>query len=174
MLKSSFLRSLELPLINTKLYIQFIYTRNSVISAGGDDNASRFKITKTELYVPVVTLKTEDNNKLNQLLDSEFKRTVYWNEYKSKIETVTQALNDNNFEITLLDTAIPGVNILFVAGFNYNDPVGANADADRVERDSHRKYFLPRVDLPRIIMFELMEETFMTRIFLMTLANMKN
>ena len=65
---SSFFRSLELPLINTKLYIQLNYTKNSVIStaAGG----SAFKITKTELYVPVVTLKTEDKNKLNQLLDT--------------------------------------------------------------------------------------------------------
>ena len=71
---SSFFRSLELPLINTKLYIQLNWTKSSVIS----DNAgnSSFKITKTEFYVPVVTLNTEDNNKLNQLLDSEFKRTV--------------------------------------------------------------------------------------------------
>ena len=61
------------------------------------------------MYVPVVNLKTEDNNKLNQLLDSEFKRAVYWNEYKSKIETVTQLQNDINFKRTLLDTAIPGV-----------------------------------------------------------------
>ena len=74
---SSFFRSLELPLINTKLYIQLNYTKNSVISDNA--GASAFKITKTELHVPVVTLKTEDNNKLNQLLDTEFNRTVYWN-----------------------------------------------------------------------------------------------
>ena len=94
---SSFSRSLELPLINTKLYIQLNYTKNSVIpDAAG---ASTFKITKTELYVPVVTLKTEDNNKLNQLLlesesddsattpkskDNKIRRTVYWNQYKKK------------------------------------------------------------------------------------------
>ena len=59
--------------------------------------ASTFKITKTKLYVLIVTLKSEDNNKLNQLLDTEFKRTVYWNEYKSKIETITQANDDNNY-----------------------------------------------------------------------------
>ena len=77
-----------MPLINTKLYIELNYSKNSVIS----DNAgnSTFEITKTELYVPVVTLNTEDNNKLNQLLDSGFKRKVYWNEYKSKIETITK------------------------------------------------------------------------------------
>ena len=86
---SNFFRSLEIPLINTKLYIQLNWTKSSVVSnvAG----ATTFKIAKTELHVPLVTLKTEDNNKLNQLLDTEFERTVYWNEYKSRIETVTQA-----------------------------------------------------------------------------------
>ena len=86
---SSFFRSLELPLINTKLNIQLNYTKNSVISNVDADNSTTFKITKTELYVPVVTLNTEDNNKLNQLLDTEFKRKVSWNEYKNKIEDVT-------------------------------------------------------------------------------------
>ena len=52
-----------------------------------------FKIKKTELYVPVVTLKTESNNNLNQLLDTEFERFVYWNEYKSRIETVTKCFS---------------------------------------------------------------------------------
>ena len=85
------------------------------------------------MYVPAVTLKTEDNNKLNKLLlesesgdsavtskskNNKFKRTVYWNAYKSKTETITQAHNDNNYKRTLLDVAIPGVNRLFVAGFN--------------------------------------------------------
>ena len=94
---SSFFRSLELPLINTKLYIQLNNTKNSVISTADTADSTTFKITKTELYVPVVTLKTEDNNQLNQLLGTEFKRTVYWNEYKSKIETVRQAHDDNKF-----------------------------------------------------------------------------
>ena len=73
-------------------------------------------------------MKTEDNNKLNQLLDTEFKRKVYWNEYKSKIEDVIQPHNNNNFERTLLDAAIPGINRLFVMGFNDNveNPVNNN------------------------------------------------
>ena len=62
---SSFFRSLELPLINTKLYIPLNYTKNSVISTVDATDSTTFKITKIELYVPVVTLKTEDNNKLN-------------------------------------------------------------------------------------------------------------
>ena len=60
---SSFFRSLEIPLINTKLYIQLSWTKNSVISTVDGANSTTFKITKTELYVPVVTLKTEDNNR---------------------------------------------------------------------------------------------------------------
>ena len=103
---SSFFRSLELLLINTKLYIELNYSKNSVISNVVGN--STFKIKKTELYVPVVTLNTEDNNKLNQSLDIEFKRKVYWNEYKSKIEAITQAHNDNNYKRSLLDAKIPG------------------------------------------------------------------
>ena len=53
----------------------------------------------------------------------------------------------------MLDVAIPGINILFVIGFNDNvqnpagDPPVINDDANRVKRNSHRKYFLPRVDI---------------------------
>ena len=149
---SSFCRSLELPLINTKLYIQLNYTKNSVILTA--DGESTFKITKTELYIPVVTLNTEDNNKINQLLDTEFKRTVYWNQYKSKIEDAVQPYN-NNYKRNLLDIAIPGINRLLVMGFNDNveniDPDNPDDppddDVNRLERDDHRKYFLPRVDI---------------------------
>ena len=153
---SFFFRSLEMPLINIKLYIQLNYTKYSVISHGFADpgdgeavNSSTFKITKTESYVPVVTLNTKDNNKLNQLLDGEFKRTVYWNEYKSKIETITQAHNDNNYKRTLLETTIPGVIRLFVMSFHDNDALGAGNDAhitnsyiNLVERNGFTKYFL--------------------------------
>ena len=115
---SSFFRSLEMPLINKKLYIELNYSKNFIISniAG--------------LHVPVVTLKTEDNNKLNQLLDSEFKRKMYWNEYKSKIEDVTQAAANTVFKRSLLDAKTPGVNRLFVAAF-----------PDPALRNSHRRYF---------------------------------
>ena len=63
-----------------------------------------------------------------------------------------QPHNNNNLKRTLLDAAIPGINRLFVAGFNDNveDPVHDNPPVDnvnRVKRDGHRKYFLPRVDI---------------------------
>ena len=55
----------------------------------------------------------------------------------------------------MLDTAFPGVNRLFAMGFNDNvenidpaHPDRAPADNDnRVKRDDHKKYFLPRVDI---------------------------
>ena len=84
-------------------------------TGNGDTN---FQITKTELYVPVVALEHENSNKLNELLETTFKRSVFWNEYKSKIETITQAQNDNNFKRILLDNSFQGVNILFVMVFN--------------------------------------------------------
>ena len=44
-----------------------------------------FKITDTKLYVPVVTLSTEDDNKLLEQLKLEFKRTIKWNKYRSEM-----------------------------------------------------------------------------------------
>ena len=41
----------------------------------------------------------------------------------------------------LLDASFQGVNRLFILAFNNTD------DASRVQRDSHRKYFPPRVDI---------------------------
>ena len=123
-------------MINTKLYIELNYTKNSIILTIDASDSSKFKIAKPELYVPVVTLNTEDNEKLNQLLDTEFKRTVYWNEYKSKIEDVTQLPNNTVFKRTLLDAAIPGVNRLFVAAFT-----------DGAIRTNHRRYFLPSTNI---------------------------
>ena len=44
-----------------------------------------FKMTDSKLYVPVVTLSTQDNVKLLKQLESGFKRTINWNKYQSKI-----------------------------------------------------------------------------------------
>ena len=40
-----------------------------------------FTITDTKLYVPVVTLSTQDNTKLIEQLKSGFKGTIIWNKY---------------------------------------------------------------------------------------------
>ena len=43
-----------------------------------------FTIANAKLYVPVVTLPTQDNEKLLKQLESGFKRTVNWNKHQSK------------------------------------------------------------------------------------------
>ena len=51
---------------------------------------TKFKITETKLYVPVVTLSTQDNAKLLQQLKSGFKRTISSNKYESSVKTFAQ------------------------------------------------------------------------------------
>ena len=46
--------------------------------------ATKFEITDTKSYVPVVTLSTQDNAKLLQQLKSGFKRRINWNKYNQK------------------------------------------------------------------------------------------
>ena len=86
---------------------------------GGDNANNRettFKITSTKLYVPIVTLSTKDNLNLTEQLNEGFKRPVYWNEYKSKIET--KEADANNLKRFLLDTSFHVVNRLFVLAFD--------------------------------------------------------
>ena len=111
--------------------------------AGGDDNNDRettFQITSAELYVLVVTLSTKDSLNLAKQLDEGFKRSVFWRECKSKMET--KAADNNNVTRFPLDASFQGVNRLFALAFD-NTENGAN----KVERDSHRKYFLPRINI---------------------------
>ena len=52
-----------------------------------DNQCASFSINDTKLYVPVVTLSTQDNAKLLEQLKSVFKRTINWNKYQSRILT---------------------------------------------------------------------------------------
>ena len=70
--------------------------------------ATKFKITSTKLYVPVVTLSTKDNVNLTKQLNEGFKRSTYWNECKSKIEI--EEADANNPKRFPLDASFKGVN----------------------------------------------------------------
>ena len=63
---SNFWRTQEMPLINCEVEIILTWSKNCVISSATGE--TKFAITKTKLYVPVVTLSTEDNTKLLQQL----------------------------------------------------------------------------------------------------------
>ena len=63
---SNFWRSLEMGLINWKIHHELNWNKNCVMSNIAGDTT--FKITNTKLYVPIVTLSTKDNVKLNKTI----------------------------------------------------------------------------------------------------------
>ena len=85
---SNFWRALEMPLINCEINLILIWSENCVISSAAEDR--KFKITGTKLYLPVVTLSTQDNAKLLEQLKSGFKWTINWNKYNPKVSTEGQ------------------------------------------------------------------------------------
>ena len=79
---SNFWRSIELPLINCKDEFSLKCIENCVLTIAANASNANFKITDAKLYVPVVTLSTEDNVKLSKLMSEGFNRSIYWNKYK--------------------------------------------------------------------------------------------
>ena len=77
-----------MPLINCKVELILTWSNTCVIT--NSTGEEKFAITEIKLYVPVVTLSTEDNAKLLQQLKSNFKRKINWNEYESSIKTFSQ------------------------------------------------------------------------------------
>ena len=85
---SNFWRSLEMPLINYKVYLELNWIENCILSSAGD--TAKFAITDSKLNVPIVTLSTKDNTNLAKQLNEEFKRSVHWNSYETKPAKVTE------------------------------------------------------------------------------------
>ena len=113
-----------MPLINCKIHLELNWKNNCVMYAGGDNDNNReatFQITSTKLYVPVVTLSTKENENFIKQLDGRFKRSVYWNEYKSKIET--KPADNNNVTRFPVDVSFQGMNRLFVFAFDNTEMV---------------------------------------------------
>ena len=125
-------------LINCKIQLELNWDNNSVMC--NQNGEIKLKITSTKLYVPIVTLSTKDNVNLTKQLTEGFKTSIYWNEYKSKIET--KDAGNNNVTRFPLDDSFQGVNRLFALAFD-NTKNGDN----KVERNSNRKYFLPKIDI---------------------------
>ena len=110
----NFWRTLEMPLINCEIELILTWSANCVIIYTDVANQNpTFTITETNLYVPVVTLSTQDNAKLLPQLKSGFKRTISWNKYLSKPELLPQNPNLNH----LIEPSFQGVNRLFVLAF---------------------------------------------------------
>ena len=86
-----------MPLINCNVNLILIWSTNCVIVYTNVANyGATFTIAETGLYVPVVTLSTQDNLKLLPQLKSGFKRTINWNKYLSQPDLLTQNQNLNH------------------------------------------------------------------------------
>ena len=74
--------------INCKINLILTWSEDCVISSATE--ATKFKITDTKLYVPVVTLSTQDDAKLLKQLKLGFKRTINWNKCQAKVSAERQ------------------------------------------------------------------------------------
>ena len=114
--------------------------KREVAPAQGDNPAvfgnspigATFKIKNTKLYVPVVILSTEDDNKLLEQLKLRFKRTIRWNKYRSEMSNQNKTNNLNY----LIDPTFIRANRLFVLLFRNED-----------DRTSFSKYYTPTVEI---------------------------
>ena len=119
-----------MPLINCEVNLILTWSKDCVIT--NSTGEGKFKITDAKLYVPVVTLSTQDNAKLLQQLKSGFKRTINWNRYQSEPKTYAQ----NRYLNHLINPSFQGVNRLFVLPFKNED-----------DRISHSTFYLPKVEI---------------------------
>ena len=114
-----------MPLINCEIHTDLNWSKNCVILTNNEDLATTFSITDTKLYVPVVTLSTQDNAKLLEQLKSGFKRTIKWNKYQSKKSIEIP----NCYLDYLIDPSFQGANRLFALSFE-----------DEAQRSSYKQY----------------------------------
>ena len=135
----NFWRNLNIPLIDCEISLDLSWSNNCVLvgrayreNAVNSPTNVTFNITGCKLCAPVITLSTENENKLFEMLKSGFKRTVKWNKYISYISN--QAKNSNlNY---LIDPTFEKVNQLFVLSFENED-----------DRTSYYKYYVPNVEI---------------------------
>ena len=94
---SNFWRTLNIPLMNYELELISTWSKNYILAymtvgdSGNNNDPSaivsptglEFKIKHTKLYVPVITLSTENDKKRLEKLKSGFKRTIKWNTCRS-------------------------------------------------------------------------------------------
>ena len=136
-----------MPLVNCKveLFLRCIdkcILKTAAIGANANDtgaDGATCEITDAKIYVPVVILSTEDSTKLAKQLREGFKKPFYWD--KNEI-TDKKTYNSGATIKELLDYSDQEVKRLFVLA--YNNPDG---DVNRVDADSFKKYFLPRVKI---------------------------
>ena len=130
---SNFSGTLEMPLINCEVELILNWSANCVlIYINVNNQVPTFTITETNLYVPVVTLSTQENKQLLPQLISGFKRKISWNKYLAKPELLAQNVNLNY----LIEPSFQGANRLFVLAFENDE-----------QRTSNKGYYIPNVKI---------------------------
>ena len=130
---SNLWRTLGMPLIDCEINLILTWSANCVIvSINKANQNATFAITNTRVYVPVVTLSTQENAKLLQQLKSRFKRVINWNKYLSKPELLAQNPNLNH----LVEPSFQGVNRIFVLAFE-----------NGTQRTRAKDYYLANVEI---------------------------
>ena len=92
-------------------------------------------MNNAKLYLPVVTLSINDNINFLENTKQGFKRTIFWNNYRSEITTKTKNKNlDYVIDPTFINTTK-----LFVLSFK-------NGNTDPM-KNSFDKYCIPLVEI---------------------------
>ena len=139
----NFWRNFDMLLINCEISLTLTQPAHCVITSmekraitatrrDGSPTGATFKITDTKQYVPVVTLSTEDDNKLLEQLKLGFKRTIKWNKYRSEMTNQAKTNNLNYF----IDPTFSKVNRLLDLSFKNED-----------DRTFFSKYYTPKVEI---------------------------
>ena len=122
-----------MPLNNCEVELILDWSVNCVIIyTDVDKQVPTFTITEINLYVPVVTLSTQDNSKLLPVLKNGFKRIISWNKHLAKPELLAENANLNH----LIEPSFQGVNRLLVIAFENDD-----------QRISNKRYCIRNVEI---------------------------
>ena len=130
---SNFWKILDMPLNSCEASLTLTWSKNCVLTDITTTDAQRdnpaiaaptgatLKIKDTKLYVPVVPLSAENDNKLLEQLKTRFKKTIKWNKYRSEMSNQTK---NNNLNYLI-------------------DPLFEN----ETDRTSFKNYYVPQVEM---------------------------
>ena len=87
---SNFWKSFEMALVNCKMQMKLKWKNHCRFSANGNGNddgsSNNIVLTIKDMKLDVITLSAKGNQKQLKLLREGSERSVYWNEYRTKIE----------------------------------------------------------------------------------------
>ena len=118
-----------MSLINCEINLIRTWSKDCVFSATGK---TKFEITDTKLYAPVVTLSTRDNAKLLQQSKLGYKWLINWDKYQPKV------LPDrlNQYIDFLINPSFQEVHWLFVLSYE-----------NEHDRKVNPRYYLSKVKI---------------------------